>query len=282
MDKLVLVDGMYEVCRAEKAMGHLATSDGRRSGLLYGFLRAFRSYWTRFGAVPVVVWDGSPSFRRELLPEYKKESRVEELSVRQVDDGKHILKALGVAQVKHPDWEADDVMATLATEFWGPVTIITGDHDLFQVVDERITCYSPVGSNKKKVTVDGFWVKLNYQVEPSKLPELWALSGDPSDNIKGLSGVGPKTAATVVLEGDPKVFAEGSEEEYDTNLKVITVRKNLDGLHWTWPDPDFDEVVKVFKGYEFNSLVKDAEKWQEVFDAAKEQMGAVKELALTQ
>lgn len=159
-------------------------------------------------------WDNDwrPAWRTELLPSYKAHRVVEEQpvdpDVEEVPDAletqvpiiRDVLSAFGIAVVGADDHEADDVIGTLATDAGMPVDIVTGDRDLFQLVDDEAqvrVLYVARGVNKhERVTEET--VREKYGVEARQYADFATLRGDPSDGLPGVPGVGEKTAATLL------------------------------------------------------------------------------------
>lgn len=151
--------------------------------------------------------DWRPAFRVAAVPSYKAhranpdgtEQAPAALTV-QVPMIEQVLAAAGVAMVGAPGYEADDVIATLATTQDGPVEVVTGDRDLFQLVDDdrqvRVI-YTARGLAKLEV-VDEAAVTAKYQIPGRSYADFAALRGDPSDGLPGVPGVGEKTAAALV------------------------------------------------------------------------------------
>jgi len=158
----------------------------------------------------VCCWDDDwrPAWRVDLLPSYKAHRVVEEQAgepdvevtpdplAAQVPVIVEALGLLGVPVVGAAEHEADDVIGTLATGWRGPVDVVTGDRDLFQLVDdeERIrVLYTARGVGRHEL-VDAAWVRAKYGVEPQQYADFAVLRGDPSDGLPGVSGIGDKTA----------------------------------------------------------------------------------------
>ena len=159
-------------------------------------------------------WDDDwrPQWRVDLLPTYKAHRVVAERSsapdVEEVPDPLEaqvpvileVLQAFGIAVVGADEHEADDVIGTLATDAGMPVDIVTGDRDLFQLVDDaaevRVLYVARGVSRHEQVT--GAWVRDKYGVEPRQYADFATLRGDPSDGLPGVPGVGEKTAATLL------------------------------------------------------------------------------------
>lgn len=162
-------------------------------------------------AVVVACWDDAwrPTWRVDLLPSYKahrvagtegNEEESPELLTPQVPLIREALTLLGVEVVGAADAEADDVIGTLATAWRGPVDVVTGDRDLFQLVDDERevrVLYTARGVNRHEM-VDDAWVHAKYGVGPRQYVDFAVLRGDPSDGLPGVAGIGEKTAAALL------------------------------------------------------------------------------------
>ncbi|MFS3130374.1 5'-3' exonuclease [Nocardioides sp. Bht2] len=160
-------------------------------------------------------WDDDwrPQWRVDLLPSYKSHRVIEERpgtapDVEEVPDPlqlqvpfiRAVLDAVGIAVVGHPEMEADDVIGTLATDAGMPVDVVTGDRDLFQLVDDAAqvrVLYTARGVGKHD-KVDDAWVMAKYGVHANQYADFATLRGDASDGLPGVKGVGEKTAATLL------------------------------------------------------------------------------------
>jgi 5'-3' exonuclease len=157
-------------------------------------------------------WDNDwrPAWRVELLPSYKAHRVVENApaDVEQVPDAlevqvpiiQEVLAAFGIAVVGADDHEADDVIGSLASQATMPADIVTGDRDLFQLVDDARqvrVLYVARGVGRHEVVTDA-WVRERYGVAPSQYADFATLRGDASDGLPGVAGVGEKTAATLL------------------------------------------------------------------------------------
>ncbi|HEY1621840.1 MAG TPA: 5'-3' exonuclease, partial [Streptosporangiaceae bacterium] len=151
--------------------------------------------------------DWRPAFRTAAIPSYKShranpdgtEQAPEALTV-QVPVIEAVLAAAGVSTASAPGYEADDVIGTLVARDGGPVEVVTGDRDLFQVVDDARgvrVLYTARGLAKLEV-VDEAAVTSRYQIPGRDYAAFAALRGDPSDGLPGVTGVGEKTAAALV------------------------------------------------------------------------------------
>ncbi|MCD4535335.1 5'-3' exonuclease [Nocardioides sp. cx-169] len=162
----------------------------------------------------VCCWDNDwrPQWRVDLLPSYKGHRVVEEVAtapdVEEVPDPLQVqvpiilevLEAFGIRVIGADGYEADDVIGTLATAAGQPVDIVTGDRDLFQLVDDdadvRVLYIARGVGNHERVTND--WVRSKYGVDARQYADFATMRGDASDGLPGVPGVGEKTAATLL------------------------------------------------------------------------------------
>ncbi|MDN5893406.1 MAG: 5'-3' exonuclease [Nocardioides sp.] len=160
-------------------------------------------------------WDNDwrPQWRVDLLPTYKAHRVVEEVAgtapdVEEVPDPLgvqipiilDVLDAYGITVVGAEEMEADDVIGTLATNAGMPVDVVTGDRDLFQLVDDEAQVrilYTARGVGRHE-RVDNAWVRTKYAVEANQYADFATLRGDASDGLPGVAGIGDKTAATLL------------------------------------------------------------------------------------
>jgi len=198
---LLLVDGMAAVYRAFFAIKSLKTADGRPSNAIYGFVRMMEQLvkcW-RPTHLAVVFDGGVPAERLELVPEYKanRAPMLDEMRV-QLAGINEYLAASEIPSVRLSACEADDVMATLAVRAAAESTqvlLATHDKDLFQLVNSD-THIVPVAGSPDRMGPDEVFSKTG--VRPSQIVDWLALIGDSADNIKGVPGVGPKTATKLL------------------------------------------------------------------------------------
>jgi len=163
----------------------------------------------------VACWDDDwrPQWRVDLIPSYKAHRVVEvvpgpasdieevpDLLTPQVPIIAEAMALLGIPVIGAEGAEADDVIGTLATRWDGPVDIVTGDRDLFQLVDDAHptrVLYTGRGVGNHDV-VDAAWIRAKYAIEPQQYVDFAVLRGDPSDGLPGVAGIGEKTAATLL------------------------------------------------------------------------------------
>ncbi|MDZ8202611.1 5'-3' exonuclease [Microbacterium sp. SSW1-59] len=215
-DRLMLLDSASLYFRAFYGVPDTVRApDGRPVNAARGFLDMIARLVTRFEPTHLVAcWDDDwrPQWRVDLIPSYKAHRVVETVSsgpdVEEVPDPleaqipviRDALDALGIPIVGAAEHEADDVIGTLATRATMPVDIVTGDRDLFQLVDDdrdvRVV-YTARGMSNL-VVVDDDHLVAAYGVHAAQYADYATLRGDSSDGLPGVAGVGEKTAATLL------------------------------------------------------------------------------------
>lgn len=209
--RLLLVDGHYYAYRSFFAIRSLSNSKGEPTNAVFGFVKALRKMLADLKPdLAAVVWDaGLPARRMELLPSYKqqREETPDDLGV-QFPVIEEAVTALGGHNVRLEGHEADDLIAAYAAAARredSDVIIATNDKDIYALVDGRTRIYttnkSDVGEAKDGYVLLGeSEVEAKWGVPPGLIPDVLALTGDAVDNIPGVEGVGPKTAAKLVRE----------------------------------------------------------------------------------
>ncbi len=200
---LLVVDGMAAVYRAFFAIRNMKRSDGRPTNALYGFIRMVEQLVKHWQPTHLVVaFDGGvPAERLELVPDYKanRAPMPDELRL-QLDSINEYLSVASIESIRLDACEADDIMATLADRAQSSETqvlLATHDKDLFQLVNANI-CIVPVAGTPIPMGPDEVVAKTG--VLPAQIVDWLALIGDSADNIKGVPGVGPKTATRLLTE----------------------------------------------------------------------------------
>ena len=195
-----LIDSMNYIFRAYYGLPDTITApSGMKTNAVLGYLRTLlRIIKEQDPPYIAAAFEGAHSFRRELFAEYKanRVSPPDDLKV-QFGYCRQITEAVGIPAFQVETFEADDVIGSIAVqmaELGHPVVIVSGDKDLAQLVDDRIQIYDLA----KNLWLDAAGVKGKLGVEPSQVPDLLALLGDPVDNIPGVPGVGGKTATKLL------------------------------------------------------------------------------------
>lgn len=208
--RLLLLDGHSLAYRAFFALPveNFSTSTGQHTNAVYGFtamlINVLRDEQpTHLG----VAFDVSrQTFRSEQYDGYKaNRSKSPEEFSGQVALIKEVLDALNIPFLEKDGFEADDIIATLATQAMDgdfDILICTGDRDSFQLVNDRTTVIYPMRGVSEMKRIDPAAVVERYGVTPARYPELAALVGETSDNLPGVPGVGPKTAAKWIASYD--------------------------------------------------------------------------------
>ena len=288
--RLLLVDGHYYAYRSCFAIRDLTNSRGVPTNAVFGFVKALRKMLSDVKPdVAAVVWDaGLPARRMELLPSYKqqRDATPDDLA-KQFPIIEDAVAALGLHNVSLKGHEADDLIASYATaarKEEAQVFIATNDKDIWALVGDGVAIYS---TNKTDLTdpKDGFAllgpaeVEAKWGVPPHQIPDVLALTGDAVDNIPGVEGVGPKTAAKLVREhGSTSLLAENpavitneklrakvaaAAERLRDNLELVRLEHDLPLPVALWElgtKPDPSAVVALAKRCEFRSLIAEYEK----------------------
>ncbi|MBI5190611.1 MAG: DNA polymerase I [Nitrospirae bacterium] len=199
---LYLVDGNSYIYRAFYAIRNLSTSKGFPSGAAYGFTAMLMKVADekRPDYLGVAFDPKGPTTRNQMYDRYKAtRPPMPDTLVPQIPYIHKIVEAFNIPVLLMPGIEADDVIAATARKAASAgfdVTIVTGDKDLFQLIDEHIKVYDTM----KEEVYGPEECEEKFGVPPSAIPELLGLMGDSSDNIPGVPGIGPKTAVELIKE----------------------------------------------------------------------------------
>lgn len=290
MTRTFLLDGTALAYRAHFAFtargDGLTTADGHPTSAIYGFTLTLRSLLQKEAPDCIAVAFDGPTAeleRTKLYPEYKgtRDKAPDEL-VMQLDDVRAVVKGFGIPILEMAGQEADDVIGTLAMrckERGDEVFIVTADKDFMQLVDdERVRMYDLMnrGSSEPKI-VGPEQVFEKFGVQPTQIIDLLALMGDTSDNVPGVPGVGPKTAAkllgehgdlTTILDAAPSMKKSKLRENLiehrdkaELSRDLVRIRTELE-LE-VKPEilgpakPDADELVALFRRCEFRRFAED-------------------------
>mgnify|MGYP001474537226 FL=1 len=279
--RLLLLDGHSLAYRAFFALPveNFSTTTGQPTNAVYGFtsmlINVLRDEQPTHIAVAFDV--SRRSFRTERYADYKagrSETPAEFAS--QVSLVREVLAALRIPVVDKEGYEADDVIATLACQARDQgmtVLICTGDRDVFQLVDDRITVLYPRKGVSDLARMDAAAVTERYGVGPERYRDLAALVGETSDNLPGVPGVGPKTAAKWINQygGVEGVVARADEirgkagenlrarlsdviRNYELNRLVSDLELPLGPEDTRWPGWDREAVHRIFDALEFRVL----------------------------
>ena len=207
-DRLLLLDGHSLAYRAFFALPpeNFSTTTGQPTNAVYGFTAMLINVLRDEQPTHVAVaFDrGEPTFRHEQYVDYKANRRETPADFRsQLSLIFEVLDALGVARLSVPGYEADDIIATLATEAEASgmdVIIVTGDRDAFQLISDAVTVLKTGRGVSETTRFTPEVLLATYGLTPAQYPDFAAVRGDPSDNLPNIPGVGEKTAAKWITE----------------------------------------------------------------------------------
>ena len=220
--KFVLIDGHSIIYRSYFAFAKnpLKNSKGKITSGIFGFLNTLEKIKKAIGSEYITLVLDAPgkTFRYEIYEEYKATRPPTPPDIPfQVDKVKEICQHLGITSFEIEGYEADDVLATLAVSLQkkGSVYIVTSDKDLFQLVNDRIFIYDAY----KNLILDRSQVFKKFKVAPERIADYLALTGDASDNVPGVPGIGPKRAVEII-----KKYKE-FQDAVDQDARILPHRK---------------------------------------------------------
>jgi DNA polymerase I len=284
--RLFLIDGPSLVYRAFFALPEsIATSTGVPTNAIFGFASMLVKIVTEYGVCPTVVaWDAGTSGRTEIFPEYKAQRRSRpDLLKQQWPAMEPLVEAFGYSNVKVEGYEADDVIATLAERAASaeppvPVTIVTGDRDVFQLIDERglVEVMATARGITDTKLYDRQAVIDRYGIPPELIPDFYGLKGDTSDNIPGIPGIGDKTASDLiqrygaleeVLAHIPDISGAKRKQNLTAHAEDARISKQLATVDRGVPldfdlsaeaarEPDRSRLREVFREYELRDPLR--------------------------
>jgi DNA polymerase I len=292
--ELFLVDGNNLAYRAFFALPEeLQTTEGQPTNALLGFTNMLFKLLSDYAPRGVAVaWDTRPVHRAEISAEYKSERRaMPDLLREQFPHFRPIVEAFGYRNLEFEGWEADDVIATLATradEAGIKTCVVSTDRDAFQLVSENVSLMmTPRGVADVHVYTPER-VELRYGIRPDQIPDFIGLKGDASDNIPGIPGIGDKTAGQLVAQYGSlgEVIDHAGElsparsksitahaEQALVSKDLATMRRDLE-LDFDVEDvvlrpPDRTRLKEMFRRYEFRALLGRIDTLDEALPAAE-------------
>lgn len=205
---LMLIDGHSMAFRAFFALpvDNFSTTGGQTTNAVYGFLSMLSNILSEEKPTHVAVaFDvARKTFRNEIFPEYKAQrEKTPEEFCGQVPLIQQVLKEMGIVTLEKDNYEADDIIATLATQAKPEgfeTFIVTGDRDSFQLVNDTTTVLYPMRGVTTLHRFTPAAIEEKYGLTPTQYPDFAALRGDPSDNLPGIPGVGEKTATKWIVQ----------------------------------------------------------------------------------
>jgi len=277
-DEIYLIDGSAYIYRAYHAIASLSNSSGLPTNAVYGFTtilrRLIRERQPKYLAIAFDT--KGPVFRHKMYPEYKgnRPPMPDDLVV-QIPYIRRIAQSYNILSLDHPDQEADDLIASVTERLVDQgyrVVIVSGDKDLLQLVSDSVSMWDPM--NDRVMTPESVIKK--YGLSPDQLLDYFALTGDSSDNIPGVLGVGPKTAEKLIkefttLEGlyakidsmkPSKMKERLIVHKDDAFLSRKLIRLNheaqvpINPKDYLFGEPDSDLLRELFTELEFHALLK--------------------------
>ncbi|RMF98008.1 MAG: hypothetical protein D6734_00955 [Candidatus Schekmanbacteria bacterium] len=275
---LYLVDGTAYIYRGFFAMPHLSNSSGLPTNAILSFVNMLKKFINEMNPKNLAVaFDRKEeTFRHEEYEEYKaNRAEMPDELIPQIPYIKKIVELMNIKILEKAGYEADDLIATAAkrAEAAGyDVVIVSADKDLMQIINDKIKMYDPMRDR----WYDKDAVEKKFGVPPEKVRDVMALMGDTSDNIPGVPGIGPKTAAKLICEYGSldnllqnidsvknKKLKERLRDHYDDAL----LSKNLVTLDCDAPldydiddlkkeEPDKEGLTKIFRELEFKSQLQ--------------------------
>ena len=281
---LLLVDGSSYLYRAYHAMAQLSAPDGAPTGAMYGVLNMLRRLRADYvHDYCAVVFDAKgKNFRHEMFPDYKATRPPMPDDLRpQAEALPDLVRLMGWPVLVIPQVEADDVIGTLAkmaSEAGWDVVVSTGDKDMAQLVNDRVTLVNTMSGE----TLDIEGVKEKFGVRPDQIRDYLALMGDKVDNVPGVEKCGPKTAVkwleaygslTGVMEHAAEIKGKVGENlqaalpQLPLSYDLVTIKTDVD-LHTELSDglgslrrtsPKWSQLAVDFKRWGFRTWLKEAE-----------------------
>ncbi len=292
--ELFLVDGNNLAYRAYFALPEeLATSEGFPTNALLGFVNMLFKLLVDYRPKGVAVaWDTRPVHRKELHEAYKAERKeMPGLLREQFPYFRPIVEGFGYSNLEFEGWEADDVIATLATraDRAGIRTcVVSTDRDAFQLVSANVCLMmTPRGVSDVQVYTPEL-VEARYGIPPEKVPDFIGLKGDTSDNILGVPGIGDKTASELIRKfGSLEAVLEhvdeltparakairGNAEQARDSKALATMRRDLDidcdPAELVLAPPDRSQLKEMFRRFEFRNLLKRVDELEAALPSAE-------------
>ena len=290
MKKLLLIDGNAIFHRAFHALPLFKTSQGEVTNAVYGFLKMFIEMVKRETPVYVAVaWDrAAPTFRHVEYKEYKAtRSAPPEALYPQLPRLKEALQIFNISMFELDGYEADDIIGTIAHKAESDpeihTLILTGDRDTLQLVTNKTHVIAPVKGVSEVIEYTPEMVKQKTGLTPDQIVDYKALKGDASDNIKGVPGIGEKTAVELLqkyqhLEGiyqhlqelSPALRKKLEDGEKDAELsrrlatiiREVPIDIQLENCLFV-PAP-YQKAKQLFEMLEFKTLLKNIDTLKEV------------------
>ncbi len=276
--RIFLIDGQSYIYRAFYAVRDLTTSSGFPTNAIFGFVNMLQRVRETYDPSHLAIILDAPgkNFRHERYSEYKanRQSMPDPLR-QQMPRIKEVIEAYRIPAIELAGYEADDIIATLASRWeqeGREIVLVSGDKDLMQLVSDRVSMLDTM----KNQNIGLEEVQAKFGVEPGRVVEVQALMGDATDNIPGIPGVGEKTAIKLITEWHDldQVLSHADEikgklgEKIRANADLARLSKELATLCRDVPvaieleqllgqEPDQDRLRELFTEFEFRRFLAD-------------------------
>jgi len=283
MAKWLLVDGFNLAYRCFYALPELTRTDGFPTGALHGWVKSLWKLADQENPEATLVFFdlGGSQDRLALHPGYKAQrAEMPEALEKQIEPLKQLTRAMGLVGIEQDGVESDDLLAAQAVALaraGHEAVIVSSDKDFAQIVSEQIKIMLPPPSANPKLgwrLLDAMGVREKFGVPPAQIADYLALVGDTSDNIPGIDGVGPKTAAKWLaewgsLEGvlahaadlKPERFREtvaASVDRIRLNLRLTTFNLSLPTVAAEKTPPQVGELLRLLESFEMKGTLAEA------------------------
>lgn len=276
LNKILIIDGMYLIFSSFYINRNLRTLKGEPSGAVFGFISRVENLIRELEPENLVVALDSKgkTFRNKIYPAYKanRDAPPEEL-VYQIPFVKEYLQKRGIKYIEVPGFEADDIIAKISFEKKKneKVIIFSADKDLFQLVNDHVTIFHP--KLRAELSRDG--IKDHFGVYPEQIVDYLSLTGDSSDNIPGVPGIGEKSAKKLIEKFDNlknilsnigeveeryRKKIEAGMESLHLSMELVDLRKipdlDFEKEDWAYPKDSGPELIEFYRRFSFNSILK--------------------------
>lgn len=278
----LLLDGKYLAYRTQYSKTGSLSHSGIKTGLYYGFFNTLQQLMHKFYPLYVaIMWD-SPSrkgVRKKSFPGYKNRDNWDKLTEEQKKDKIEfndayenlmvICEDLGIASYILDGYEADDLFALWIKRFenYKPIIMITRDEDMYQLLSDEVSIYSP--DDKVMKTLD--WFVKEYKFTPDKWANYKAMAGCKSDTIPGLKGIGEETALKY-FRNEPTKKIIDTDDNWEIMNKfyslIVLPHPDLKDMHLPFKQSGVnkDKFFSFCQGMGFRSFIEDIDKFEPLFD----------------
>ncbi len=274
MDTLLIIDSHALIHRAYHAIPPLTTKSGIPTNALYGYFNLIQKAITDIQPTHLVACFDTPteSFRKKIVEHYQATRKPTEDNLKvQFNLVKEIVDAAHIRRFEAGGYEADDVMGTIVDKIQSTVDsrqtgnklriiILTGDKDMFQLVNDHVFVLTPQIGFSKSLLYGPKEVEEKLGIPPDKVADFKALSGDSSDNYEGIRKIGPKTAVKLIKEFGS---IENMNERFDSEtMDMLRKMKEVSTIVCDVPNIDAHLDELLYHGFGGQELLKALQKYE--------------------